>query len=124
MVLPRPASVASITPVTHEHASDLVVRDDPDNHRYLLEVDGAVVGLAVYHARGGRYYFVHTEVEPEHEGEGLGSALARGALDDIRARGEKIVPLCPFISAWIERHPEYAELIDQPMLDRINGVQS
>ena len=47
--------------------TELVVRDDPENHRYLLEVDGEVVGIAVYHLRGGRYFFVHTEVDPEHE---------------------------------------------------------
>lgn len=100
--------------------ADLVVRDDSENHRYLLERDGRVLGLAVYHERGGRRFFVHTEVEPEHEGEGLGSILARGALDDVRSLGMKVVPLCPFINAFIERHPEYAELVDQPLLERIN----
>jgi hypothetical protein len=100
--------------------ADLVVRDDTENHRYLLERDGRVVGLTVYHERGGRRFFVHTEVEPEYEGEGLGSTLARGALDDVRAMGMKIVPLCPFISAFIRRNPEYAELVDQPLLERIN----
>lgn len=96
------------------------VRNDPENHRYLLELDGEVIGVAVYHERGGRRLFVHTEVAPEHEGEGLGSTLARGALDDVRAMGMRIVPLCPFISAFIDRNPEYAGLIDQPLLDRIN----
>ena len=100
--------------------ADPVVRDDHENHRYLLELDGEVVGVAVYHERGGRRYFVHTEVEPEHEGEGLGSTLAREALDDVRALGMKIVPLCPFISEFIDRNPEYAGLVDQQLLDRIN----
>jgi uncharacterized protein len=97
-----------------------MVRNDPDNHRYVLELDGEDAGLAVYHTRGGRHYFVHTVVHPGHEGEGLGSILARGALDDVRARGEKIVPLCPFITAWLKRHPDYQDLIDQAALDRIN----
>lgn len=115
-VLPLAPKTAKIAPVT----ADLVVRDDSENHRYLLERDGRVLGLAVYHERGGRRFFVHTEVEAEHEGEGLGSTLARGALDDVRAMGMKIVPLCPFISSFIERNPEYAELVDQPLLERIN----
>lgn len=100
---------------------DVVVRDDAENHRYVLEVDGEVVGRAVYHLRGGRYYFVHTEVDADHEGEGLGSTLAQRALDDVRAKGDQIVPLCPFITAWLGRHPDYADLIDQEMLDRVNG---
>jgi len=106
--------------VTAEPDIDATVRDDPQNHRYLLEVNGEVVGVTVYHLRGNRYFFVHTEVDPEHEGEGLGSTLARGALDDVRAMGMKIVPLCPFITSFIERNPEYAELVDQPLLERIN----
>ena len=101
-------------------SADVEVRKDPDNHRYLLELDGEVIGVAVYHDRGDRRFFVHTEVEPEHEGEGLGSTLARGALDDVRAVGMKIVPICPFISGFIDRNPEYAAMIDQPLLDRIN----
>lgn len=101
-------------------SADPTVRDDKENHRYLLELDGEVMGVAVYHERGGRRFFVHTEVEPEHEGEGLGSTLARGALDDVRAMGMKIVPLCPFISSFIDHNPEYAGLIDQQLLDRIN----
>ena len=113
---------AKIAHVTHEHDSDPLIRDDPDHHRYVLEIDGEVVGLAVYHIRGGRYFFVHTEIQPGHDGEGLGSLLARTALDDVRAKGEKIVPICPFIATWIKRHPDYAEMIDQDLLDRINRV--
>jgi hypothetical protein len=106
--------------VTAGQDIEATVRDDPQNHRYLLEVDGKVVGVAVYHLRGNRYFFVHTEIDPEHEGEGLGSTLARGALDDVREMGMKIVPLCPFITSFIERHPEYADMVDQPLLERIN----
>lgn len=120
MVLPRAPEAAKIGQVTAEQDINTTVRDDPQNHRYLLEVDGEVVGVAVYHLRGNRYFFVHTEVDPEHEGEGLGSTLARGALDDVRAMGMKIVPLCPFIASFIERNPEYVELVDQPLLERIN----
>jgi predicted GNAT family acetyltransferase len=51
---------------------------------------------------------VHTDVEPAYEGQGLGSVLAKGALDDLRERGVRAVPLCPFVWAYIRRHPEYA----------------
>jgi predicted GNAT family acetyltransferase len=105
--------------VSHEHQVE--VRDDTDNHRYVLELDGHMAGMAVYQVRGGRNYFVHTEVDAGHEGEGLGSALAQGALDDVRSRGERIVPLCPFITSWLARHPEYQDLVDQEALDRINN---
>ncbi|MGH8873305.1 MAG: GNAT family N-acetyltransferase [Acidimicrobiia bacterium] len=118
--MPRPIAEANIGRVRHEHGADTVIRDDPDNHRYVLEIDGEVVGIAVYHIRGGRYFFVHTEIRPGHESEGLGSALARVALDDVRAKGGKIVPICPFISAWLKRHPEYQDMVDQAVLDRIN----
>ncbi|MGH8914828.1 MAG: GNAT family N-acetyltransferase [Acidimicrobiia bacterium] len=98
------------------------VRDDPESHRYVLEVDGEQAGVAVYHVRNGRYIFVHTEVDPRLEGKGMGSALARHALEDMKERGEVIVPICPFISAYVKRHPEYHELIDQALLDKINGT--
>jgi predicted GNAT family acetyltransferase len=104
--------------VSHEHQTE--VRNDPDNHRYVLELEGEDAGKAVYHVRGGRNYFVHTEVDAGHEGEGLGSALAQGALDDVRSRGEQIVPICPFITAWLARHPDSQDLVDQEALDRIN----
>jgi hypothetical protein len=96
-------------------------RHEPENHRYVVEIDGENIGLAVYHLRNDRHIFVHTEVAPGHEGEGVGSKLARFALDDVRATGGTIVPLCPFIAAWVKRHPEYQDLVDQELLDRING---
>jgi len=100
------------------------LRHDPENHRYLAEIDGETVGTAVYHLRNGRHIFVHTEVGQGHEGEGVGSDLARYALDDVRAVGGTVVPVCPFIASWVKRHPEYQDLVDQELLDRINGVRS
>lgn len=97
-------------------------RDDSEEHRYVAEVDSEVVGVAVYQVRAGRHIFVHTKVNTEYEGKGVGSALARFALDDVQAQGGTIVPICPFISAWIEHHPEYRTMIDQELLDRINGT--
>jgi predicted GNAT family acetyltransferase len=97
------------------------VRDNAEQRRYEITVDGELTGFARYVRRGGRAYFVHTEIDPQHEGGGLGSALARGALDAQRALGELVVPLCPFIRGYIERHPEYADVVDDEMLAKVDG---
>jgi uncharacterized protein len=80
--------------------------------RYEAHVDGELAGFAEYVLDGERIVFTHTEVEDRCEGEGIGSTLARFALDDVRARGGlRVVPRCPFIKAWIDRHPEYGDLV-------------
>lgn len=80
-------------------------------HRYELTLDGQVAGYAEYKAEPGRVRFIHTVIEPQYEGQGLGSKLAKQALDDVRSRGLKAVPQCPFIAAYIQRHSEYSELV-------------
>lgn len=94
-------------------------RDDPDNHRYVVEVDGEIAGFSQYRRRDGRYVFEHTEVGDAYEGQGVGSGLAQFGLDDVRSKGEKMVPLCPFIAAYIDRHPHYADLVDHELFARI-----
>ena len=98
---------------TETDVTDIEVTDDPGAHRYDVTVDGTPAGFAAYRLRGADVIvFTHTEVDPAFEGRGVGAALARGALDDVRARGERrVVALCPFISAWIARHPEYKDLL-------------
>ena len=86
----------------------------PAKHRYEVHLDGVLAGFSAYQMRAGTpetTVFTHTQVEPEYEGQGLGSALARGVLDDVRAKGGVVVPLCPFISAYIRDHPEYRDLV-------------
>jgi predicted GNAT family acetyltransferase len=92
---------------------ELTVRDVPDADRYEVRDGDRVLGLAAYERRGEQVVFTHTEVDPRQEGGGVGSTLARGALDDVRARGLRAVPRCSFIRGWIERHPEYADVVDQ-----------
>jgi predicted GNAT family acetyltransferase len=92
------------------------VHDNPSKLRYEITVDGVVAGFAQYVRKGGRLVFTHTEIDDAFEGKGLGSILARGALDDARAHGHPVVPLCPFIASFIERHPEYADLVDHDLL--------
>ena len=101
--------------------SEPEVRDNEESSRYEVWVDGEQAGFAQYVRRGGRTIFVHTEIDPAHEGAGLGSALARGALDAERLRGGPIVPLCPFVRTYIDRHPEYADLVDADLLAKIDG---
>ena len=67
--------------------------------------------LTEYLRRGGRLIFFHTEIDPAYEGHGLGAKLVAAALDDVRRRGLKIVPLCPFVRSYLERHPEDADLV-------------
>lgn len=89
------------------------VVDVPERSRYEARLTGSaagaeVAGFAAYRLRGDRVVLTHTEVDPAHEGRGVGSALARAALDDIRSRGLVAVVQCPFIAAFVQRHPEYA----------------
>jgi predicted GNAT family acetyltransferase len=91
--------------------SELVVRDNPEELRYDALLDGRRVGLIRYRTEPGVVVLVHTEVDEAVEGTGVGSQLVRGALDDIRARGLRLVPLCPFVATYLRRHPEYDDLV-------------
>jgi predicted GNAT family acetyltransferase len=91
------------------------VRNNATENRYEVWVDGKLAGYTQYVLRGGRIAFVHTEVYESYEG--LGSRLAREALDDARARGLVVMPYCPFIAGYIERHlDEYRDLVAPEML--------
>jgi predicted GNAT family acetyltransferase len=84
--------------------------DNPVAQQYEARVGAQVVGYTEYRHVRGRIIFIHTEVDPAMEGKGIGSALARGALDDVRARGLRFSVKCPFIGAWLRRHPEYDDI--------------
>jgi predicted GNAT family acetyltransferase len=91
--------------------TEIQIVDNPEKRRYEALVDGEVAGYVFYQLREDALVLIHTEVAEEFEGQGIGSRLAAGTLEDIRARGLRIVPVCPFIKSYIERHPEYAELV-------------
>lgn len=86
------------------------VTDNPEKHQFELIVDG-FTALAAYRLKPGVITFTHTEVPKELGGRGIGSQLAKGALDQVRARGLKVVPLCPFIKAYIDKNAEYQDLL-------------
>lgn len=87
------------------------VRDNPAESRYELRRDGEVVGFIDYRSAPGIRVMVHTEVAAWVEGQGIGQRLVAGALSDIRARGLRIIPICPFVQAYLRHHPEQADLV-------------
>ena len=89
---------------------NLQVADVPERQRYEARRDGVVLGHVGYQQADGHLVLTHTEVDPAAEGQGVGGQLVRGVLDDVRARGLAVQPLCPFAQGWMERHPEYADL--------------
>jgi uncharacterized protein len=86
------------------------VTDNEAAHRFEIEVEGRKA-VAVYERRPGLTIFLHAEVPPAFAGRGIGSQLAKGALDQTRARGDKVIARCPFIAAYIDKHPEYRDLL-------------
>ncbi len=89
----------------------VTVQDNPEQQRYeAIGEAGVVAGFAEYRDVAGSRVFTHTEVDDAYEGQGVGSALAGGALADVRERGLSIQVRCEFIQDYIDRHPEYADL--------------
>ena len=86
------------------------VSNNPAHHRYELAVDGHIAAT-YYQIADGVITFVHTEVPPELGGKGIGSILIKGALDQVRAAGLKVIAQCPFVKAYIDKHPDYADLL-------------
>jgi uncharacterized protein len=86
------------------------VRNNPARTRYELDVDGHLA-VAVYTLAPGVITFVHTEVPKELGGRGVGTTLARGALEDVRRQGLKVVVRCSFIKAFMAKHPEFNDLL-------------
>jgi predicted GNAT family acetyltransferase len=91
-----------------------ITRND-DASRYELFLGSELAGFAEYRLRPGRIVFIHTVVDPAFKGRGLGSRLARYVLDDAVARGERIVPRCPFIAAYLRSHSGWEASVDWPV---------
>ncbi|WP_449279051.1 GNAT family N-acetyltransferase [Leucobacter sp. GX24907] len=105
----------------NEQASEetrIEVAHDPERQQYTISVDGVQAGFASYRrlpdrpdSSGSTLDFEHTVVDPSFEGRGLGSALIAGAVDDVRSRGDRIVPTCPFVAVWFRKHPEFGDVL-------------
>jgi predicted GNAT family acetyltransferase len=87
------------------------VVDNAGKRRYELWVDDRLAGFTRYKRKGDEVLLLHTEVDPDLRRQGLGSELVEGELDDIRSRGLTVRPLCPFVAAWLRRHPEASDLL-------------
>ena len=92
---------------------ETTVRNNTDQSRYEVMVDDTIGGIVEYRDKGDYVELTHTEVDPSHEGEGLGSQLARAVLDNLRNEGRQVVPSCRFISSYLKKHPEYADLVPE-----------
>jgi uncharacterized protein len=91
--------------------SEITVVNNPAQSRYEVRVDGAVAGFARYVVHPGHLNFVHTEIGSAFEGRGLGGRLVKGALEDVRANGGHVVATCPFVAAYLDKHPEFGDLV-------------
>ena len=89
----------------------LDVRESTDGRRFDLWEDGELAGHADTVLAGDLLVVPHTEVAPARTGRGLAGELVRVVLDTARARGQSVLPQCPYVSAWIMRHPEYLDLV-------------
>ena len=90
---------------------EVFVTDNPEAARYEIRLDGDRVGFVTYRLAPGAITYLHAEVDPSHEGQGIGSRLVRETLDDARARGLAVYPACPFVAEFIKRHAQYADLV-------------
>ena len=88
------------------------ITDVSERRRYEIAIDGVVVGIAEYRRRPGVISFIHTEIDPSRKGEGLGTLLVKAALDSARAAGLAVLPFCPFVRNFIDRHRgDYLDLV-------------
>ena len=88
------------------------VRDNPERHRFELELGDGDIAIAEYTLPVGKIMFTHTEVPEGHEGKGIGTMLIRFALDAARERGLKVIPICPFFAAYMQKHPDVHDLLE------------
>ncbi|SJN10022.1 hypothetical protein FM113_08005 [Leucobacter sp. 7(1)] len=92
------------------------VTHEPEQSRFAITVDGELAGFAEYRSRAGgtKRDFMHTEVDPNFGGRGLGGTLVSAALESTRAAGLTIIPRCPFVAAWLRRHPDFTGTVEWP----------
>jgi predicted GNAT family acetyltransferase len=95
---------------------DVIVRDNRAELRYELDLDGRVIGEIRYRVHPGAVALVHTDVEPAYQGHGYATRLIEAALEDLRRRELRVVPICPLVAEYVRTHPELADMVtDDPM---------
>jgi predicted GNAT family acetyltransferase len=92
--------------------SSYTVRDNVEKHRFEIDLGDGTLAIAEYTLPEGKIIFTHTEVPPSHQGKGLGTLLIKAALESARQRGLKVIPICPFVAAYIKARPEEQDLLD------------
>ena len=102
-------------------AADLAIHDNRAKHRFEIDLGDGSFAIAEYNLLDGKIVFTHTEVPPAHEGQGIGSALIRHALNSARERGLKVIPICPFFAAYIKKHADAQDLLD-PAYRKVLGL--
>jgi predicted GNAT family acetyltransferase len=93
----------------NDEAPDVVVKDNDAAKQYEAHIGDELAGLTTYRRDSDTIVFLHAEVYPKWEGQGVGSQLARGALDDAVSKDLTVTPQCPFIADYISRHPSYLQ---------------
>jgi predicted GNAT family acetyltransferase len=96
----------------------VTTKDNPDEHQFEIFVDDALAGFTVYRARPGIRAFIHTEIDPTYEGQGLGGQLITAALDAAREAGDEVLPFCPFVNHFIKTHGDYLDLVPEDQRKR------
>jgi predicted GNAT family acetyltransferase len=97
-----------------EDIDSLAVEDVPERRRFEARLDGGLAGFMTYHQRPDRIVLIHTEVDDAYRGLGIGTRLARHVLDEVRRRGMRMTPACPFVREFLEREPSYRDLVAEP----------
>jgi predicted GNAT family acetyltransferase len=100
--------------------AELVVKDNTVEDRFELFVDDMPAGFVAYEMQGQNYVLTHTEIDPDFEGRGMGSALTSRTLEMIRAQGRTVVPVCPFVQSFLQGHPQYLDLVSARDRQRYN----
>lgn len=105
-------------------ADDISVRNAPEANHYELTVNGEHAGLAAYADAGDQRIFHHTEVDEKFGGRGLAGVLVGAALTDTRAAGKRAVPTCSYVARYIEKHPEFGDIVDAATPEALAAVEA
>ena len=98
---------------------EVEISDNRQESRYEVRVGGELAGFSEYLRQGDRITFMHTEIVPEFEGRGIGTALIVAELDEARQAKLNVVPRCPFVRAYVTRHPAYLDILEPEWRERI-----